>query len=247
MLIQPHRQPLIGTLLSSAGKFWLRSQVESIDHLHLAIEGSNRSLLTGNIPQVLVTVTQAVYQGLHLSQVQLEGSGIRFNLGQVLKGQPLQLLEPFFITGNLQFTQFDLKASLQASILAEALKEFLFSLLGSVRVNPLLSRPEPLNVLFQDIQQLRDPDLTLAQNQVTLSTKVLLSDNQLIPLILKTTLKLANSQELILINPVLEIPGQIPATQLENYIINLGSDINIQELIISEDSIDIKASIKVNP
>ena len=247
MLIQPPRQPLIGTLLSSAGKVWLRSQVESIDHLHLTFEGSNRSLLTGHIPQVSVTATQAVYQGLHLSQVQLQGSGIRFNLGQVLKGQPLQLLEPFFITGNLQFTQFDLKASLQSSILAEGLKEFLFSLLGSVSMNPLLSRPEPLNVLFQDIQQLQDPDLTLAQNQITLNTKVLLSDGQLIPLILTTSLKLANSHELILIKPVLEIPDRIPATPLDNYTLDLGSDINIEELIICEDSIDIKASIKVNP
>ncbi len=247
MLIQPHRQPLIGTLLSSAGKLWLRSQVESIDHLHLTIEGSNRSLLTGHIPQVSVTATQAVYQGLHLSQVQLQGSGIRFNLGQVLKGQPLQLLEPFFITGNLQFTQFDLKASLQASILAEGLKEFLFSLLGSVPMNPLLSRPEPLNILFPDIQQLQDPDLTLAQNQVTLTTKILLSDGQLIPFVLKTFLKLASPHELTLVKPLLESSELIPTTQLEDYTINLGSDINIEELIICEDSIDIKASIKVNP
>lgn len=247
MFVQPRRKPLIGTLLSSAGQFWLRSQVESIDHLHLTIEGSNRSLLTGNIPQVSVTATKAVYQGLHLSQIQLQGSGIQFNLGQVLKGQPLQLLEPFFITGDLQLTELDLKASLQASILAEGLKEFLLSLLGSVSVNPSFSYPETLNVLCLDIQHVQDADLTLAQNQVTFTTKVLTSTDQWMPLILKASLKLASSYELVLVQPLLEIPAQIPPTRLENYTINLGSDVNIQELIFNENSIEIKASIKVNP
>lgn len=247
MFVQPRRKPLIGTLLSSAGQFWLRSQVESIDHLHFTLEGSNRSLLTGNIPQVSVTATKAVYQGLHLSQIQLQGSGIQFNLGQVLKGQPLQLLEPFFITGDLQLTALDLKASLQASILAEGLKEFLLSLLGSVSVNPTFSCPETLNVLSQEIQHLQDPDLTLAQNQVTFTTQVVLSSGEWVSLILKTSLQLASSSELTLIEPLLEIPNQIPPTQLENHTINLGSDINIKELSICEKSINIKASIKVNP
>ena len=131
-LIQTGAKPLIGSILSKAIGLWLRSQVDKIDHLQLNIEGSNRSLLSGDIPGVSVAAENAIYQGLHLTQVQLQGSNIRFNLGQVLKGQPLHLLEPFFVTGNLHLNQLDLNQSLQAPILVQALNEFVLSLLISL-------------------------------------------------------------------------------------------------------------------
>jgi len=55
--------------------------------------GSDRQILHGTIPRVSILARHAVYQGLHLTQIQLVGEGIRTNLGQVL-GQPLRLLEP---------------------------------------------------------------------------------------------------------------------------------------------------------
>ena len=196
-LIQASRQPLVGTLLSKAIQLWLRSQVDKMDHLHLSIEGSNRSLLTGHIPQVSVSTENAVYQGLHLTQVQLQGSGIRFNLGQVLKGQPLHLLEPFFVTGNLKLNQSDLNASLQAPILVPALNEFVLSLLRSMMENPSMSssdlKPDQDQSWINSVQQIQDTQITLETNHLILTAQLLFSPGELLPFQLKTGLELASS------------------------------------------------------
>jgi len=69
----------------------------------------------------------AVYQGLHLTQIQLVGEGIRTNLGQVLRGQPATL-EPVPVLvscccriGSQRFSAIPL--------LANALNELLLTLL----------------------------------------------------------------------------------------------------------------------
>ncbi len=250
-LIQASRQPLVGTLLSKAIQLWLRSQVDKMDHLHLSIEGSNRSLLTGHIPQVSVSTENAVYQGLHLTQVQLQGSGIRFNLGQVLKGQPLHLLEPFFVTGNLKLNQSDLNASLQAPILVPALNEFVLSLLRSMMENPSMSssdlKPDQDQSWINSVQQIQDTQITLETNHLILTAQLLFSPGELLPFQLKTGLELASSHELMFVQPQVEIQTLNTEFQFSHYTIDLGSDIKIQDLILCAQLLQINATVKVNP
>jgi hypothetical protein len=94
------------------------------------IEGSDRQIFSGAIPKVTAAARGAVYRGLHLTEVAIEGAGIRVNLGQVIKGQPLRLLESFPVFGVLRLIQADLNASLKAPLLADALSEFLLPLLA---------------------------------------------------------------------------------------------------------------------
>jgi len=249
--IQASRQPLVGTLLSTAIQLWLRSQVDKMDHLHLSIEGSNRSLLTGHIPQVSVSTENAVYQGLHLTQVQLQGSEIRFNLGQVLKGQPLHLLEPFFVTGNLKLNQSDLNASLQSPMLRQALNEFVLSLLRSMMEAALTSssepEPEPNQSWINSVQQIQDTQITLETDHLILTAQLLFSPGELLPFQLKTGLELASSHELMFVQPHIEIHTLNTEFQFSHYTIDLGSDIKIQDLILCTQLLQINATVKVNP
>ncbi|VXD21888.1 conserved hypothetical protein [Planktothrix serta PCC 8927] len=250
-LIEMPRKPLVGTLLSTAIQLWLRSQVDKIDDLHFSIEGTNRSLLSGHIPQVSVSAENAIYQGLHLTQVQLQGSGIRFNLGQVLKGQPLHLLEPFWVTGDLNFNQSDLNMSLQAPILAQALNEFVLSLLRSMMENPLMSssdlKPDQDQSWINSVQQVQDTQITLETDHLILTAKLLFSKGELLPFQLKTGLELASSHELMFVQPQVEIQTLNTEFQLSHYTIDLGSDLKIQDLILSAQLLQINATVKVNP
>ena len=103
---------LISKVLSPALRLWLRSQVESVAELNFSIQGKDRQILTGYIPSISLNSSRAVYQGLHLGEVELLGENIRINIGQVLKGKPLQLLEPIQVTGQVRLDQADLEASL---------------------------------------------------------------------------------------------------------------------------------------
>jgi len=250
-LIQTGAKPLIGSILSKAIGLWLRSQVDKIDHLQLNIEGSNRSLLSGDIPGVSVAAENAIYQGLHLTQVQLQGSNIRFNLGQVLKGQPLHLLEPFFVTGNLHLNQLDLNQSLQAPILVQALNEFVLSLLISLTQSSSQStydlQKQQNDSWVQSVQRIQDTQILIETDHLILNAQLLFDSGELLFFQLKTGLEIANFRELMLVQPKVQIYDIDTELHLDNYIIDLGSDIKIQDLILSPGLLEIQATLKINP
>ncbi|CAD5955855.1 MAG: DUF2993 domain-containing protein [Planktothrix agardhii] len=250
-LIQTGAKPLIGSILSKAIGLWLRSQVDKIDHLQLNIEGSNRSLLSGDIPGVSVAAENAIYQGLHLTQVQLQGSNIRFNLGQVLKGQPLHLLEPFFVTGNLHLNQLDLNQSLQAPILVQALNEFVLSLLIALTQSSSQSTYDLQNQQndswVQSVQRIQDTQILIETDHLILNAQLLFDSGELLFFQLKTGLEIANFRELMLVQPKVQIYDIDTELHLDNYIIDLGSDIKIQDLILSPGLLEIQATLKINP
>jgi hypothetical protein len=106
-----------------------------VDDLQFQLQGGDRQILTGHIPGISIQASNAIYQGLHLSRIGLEGSNIRVNLGQVIKGQPLRLLEPVPVTGELLLKEGDLQASLRSTLLSNALSELLGTLLAWDQTN----------------------------------------------------------------------------------------------------------------
>jgi hypothetical protein len=242
-LIQTGAKPLIGSILSKAIGLWLRSQVDKIDHLQLNIEGSNRSLLSGDIPGVSVAAENAIYQGLHLTQVQLQG--------QLLKGQPLHLLEPFFVTGNLHLHQLDLNQSLQAPMLVQALNEFVLSLLIALTQSSSQStydlQKQQNDSWVQSVQRIQNPQITLETGHLILNAQLLFDSGELLFFQLKTGLEIANFRELMLVQPQVQIYDIDTELHLDNYIIDLGSDIKIQDLILSPGLLEIQATLKINP
>ena len=120
---------LIGRVLSPAVRLWLRSQLEHVEDLQIAIEAGDRQLLSGCIERVSASASKAVYQGLHLSQISVVGEQIQTNLRQVIRGKPFRLLEAFPVMGEVFLSEPDLNASLQAPLLANAVTDFLLTLL----------------------------------------------------------------------------------------------------------------------
>lgn len=124
-LPQPGGSHLLTGLLEPAVKLWLRSQVSAVASLSLKLEAGDRQLLTGRLPHLEVAATGAVYQGLHLSQIALTAEQIAVNLGQVLRGKPLHLLNPVAARVALTLTATDLARSLAAPLLAGAISDLL--------------------------------------------------------------------------------------------------------------------------
>ncbi|NET51809.1 MAG: DUF2993 domain-containing protein [Merismopedia sp. SIO2A8] len=112
---------LVGTLLSPALNIWLRSQADRVESLAIEVKGSDRQILTGHIPGVALSAKAVIYQGLHLSDLQMQASTIRVNVGQVIRGKPLQLLDSIEVAATLVVSQDDLAQSVAAPLLANAL------------------------------------------------------------------------------------------------------------------------------
>ncbi|MBE9039988.1 DUF2993 domain-containing protein [Oscillatoriales cyanobacterium LEGE 11467] len=205
---------LIASVLSPAVKFWLRSQVERVERLDVAISGRNQQILKGYIPSISIAAENAVYRGLHLSQIFLKGENIRINLAQVLKGKPLRLLEPIEVNAELELNEADFNASLKANLLQDAIASFFQSRL-----------PQPID--WQTTQVTLDRDrLTF-----TTTTRAASGTQKSQPVKIQMDLQRMGEGTLQLTNLQMHAPSiSKTVSTLESVTWELGSDVRLQEL-----------------
>ncbi|MBD2461113.1 DUF2993 domain-containing protein [Oscillatoria sp. FACHB-1407] len=229
--------------LSAAIQFWLRSQVEHVETLHCQIEGGDRQILSGYIPKVAIAAERAVYQGLHLSQIHLTGSNIRVNLGQVIRGKPLRLMEVVPVEGDVVMHQDDLNTSLEAPLLANAVTEFLAGLVKSL--------PTSEELPDDAVLRLHNPQIRLANQHLTLIADLLSSEGQATAIAIRTGLQLADGQTLQLDRPCwLPHPNAnrgLPLSDLQGFQINLGSDVDLRSIQIEDNQLRCQGRINIIP
>ncbi|HIK10322.1 MAG TPA: DUF2993 domain-containing protein [Oscillatoriaceae cyanobacterium M33_DOE_052] len=208
---------LVGRALSKALQVWLRSLLDDVTDLHIRIGGRNRQILTGNIPQIQVSAENACYRGLHLSSIHLSGGKVGINIKQILKGEPFRLLAPVPVAADFCIVQEDLNRSLSAPMLADAIRDALLSQL------PL--PPQPPDPTLQ---------ITLATGKIALSGIWLNAPDAgpLVPAVLHTGLTLADGHKLHFVKPYFQSSSpNLPV--LDDFYIDLGSDITLDELTIT--------------
>ena len=65
----------------------------------------------------------------NITQIQLVAENIQMNIGSILKGKQLRLLEIVPVIGNLLIEEKDLNTSLSSELLSTALNDVLFKIL----------------------------------------------------------------------------------------------------------------------
>lgn len=239
--LKSKKSRIISKVLSPAVQLWLRSQVEQVETLQFKISGGDRQILSGHIPTVSITASCAVYKGLHLSQLELEGTGIRVNLSQVIKGKPLRLLEPIPVEGQMVILASDLAASLQAPILSNAVSEFLSTLLKS---NGITHSVDDLNLKERPISWQK---VDIEEGQLTIVGTLTDALLQTTPVVIRAGLELASPQ-ILKLNP-LQIqlsPTSVPLI-LDNFQVDLGSQVNLQELTLKPGQLLCRGRLTVLP
>jgi hypothetical protein len=226
---------VIAKLLSGAVKLYLRSQVEAVEALQIKIVGKSKQILQGYIPQVLLSCDRAVYQGLHLSQVQLNGTNIAVNLPEVIKRQPLKLLEAVFVEIQLRLDAHDLQASLDSALLQSGLSD-LWQMVLTTQNNHSLELIK-LKVEWQTI--------AIANNQLNFAGIYQDASGETKTIALSTGVDLANAHTLCL-SP-LNITSNLSSDSLKRQLeIDLGIDVMLQELTIESEQILCRGKIRIN-
>lgn len=245
-LVQSQGSQWVGRVLSQAIQIWLRSQVNQVKTLKVTLVGTNRSILSGYLPKVSISATQAIYQGIHLSQVEAAGSNIRLNLSQVLRGKSLQLMERFPVYCTVSVSPADLRDSLGSAVVVQGLTEVLSSLF---RILQEESDTIPWPEIQQPFEQLelRATQVELGNGQLMLKTQVLSPSGSLIPLSLETHLTTASPNELLLTAMKIQAPPFSSGATIEQLCINLGPDVEIQQLWISPEGLQLQGQTWVNP
>jgi hypothetical protein len=223
---------IVSSVLSPACRVWLRSQVSDVDELKVDIQGSSRQILGGTIPRVAVVAVGAIYQGLSLGSIDLIAEHIRINLPQVVKGQPLRLLEPIAVAAGAKFSERDLQASLSAPLLSQAITDLLSQILATGTQKP------NWHIDWQRLQIL--PQTLILQGNLT-------TEGKSVPIEIAMGIEIRDGH-LLDIDP-LKITCEIdlPGSQISSYQIDLGNDVNITELQLQAGELSCQGQIQVNP
>ncbi|BAU63250.1 hypothetical protein STA3757_06100 [Stanieria sp. NIES-3757] len=239
---------MIGKVLSTAVSLWLKSQVERIEELKLEISGSNGQILQGYIPKVSLDGNSAVYRGLHLRQVQLQGVNIQVNLPEILKGKPLRLLEPILVKGKVSLSATDLNASLTSSLLLDGLRDVLINLLKTQAIDPASVKLDNYQISWQKIVLL-DQKLIIEGVMCELGKAEAHSDRygQVNSLKISTGLQLANCHTLLLSPFLLEGLPELEVIQSQSLEIDLGKEVVIEHLNLVWERLTFIGSLTVMP
>lgn len=236
---KPKQSQIISKVLTKALMLWLRSQVEQVEALQFNIFGGDRQILTGHIPRVSLTASHAIYQGLHLSHIQLEGSSICINLSQVIKGKPLRLLEPVPVEGQLLLQESDLQASLPSPLLSKALTDL---------VNTWLKSDNLTNSVEQlTYQQISWQKFELDTHRLTLRGTLTDATCQTVPVVIRAGIQLVTECVLRLTPLQIQTNLDQPPLNLDNFELDLGSEVELQELTLTPGQLLCRGRIKVIP
>ena len=228
---------MIDKIISTAVKFYLRSQVEQLEDLQLKITGSNGQILQGDIPQVFLACSKGVYQGLHLSQVELTGSKIAFNVLEVVKQrQPLKLLEPIVVDIAILLTAADFQASLASPLLLDGLTHFWSSLLANNHHSSQIA-----------FNQIVWSDIAIAKQQLSLRGTLIDLAGKTIELNLIAGLALADTRTLLFSPLQITTTPELTIEHEDCFKIDLGTEVAISELAIQADKIWCSGKITILP
>ncbi|TYQ25864.1 DUF2993 domain-containing protein [Pseudanabaena sp. UWO311] len=111
----------VSSVLIPIIKLWLRSQVEHIETIEIAIAGKSRQILSGDIPKATVIGVGAKYKGLAITNIDLCAEAIHLNISQIIKGEALRLLDPIHVTMDVELSSEDLQSCLKSPIFLEAI------------------------------------------------------------------------------------------------------------------------------
>ena len=222
---------IITKVLTSAIKLWLRSQLNQVSHLEVHIEASDRQLLSGYIPGVSISASNAVYQGLRVTQIELEVEKIQLNVAAILKGQPLQLSAIVPVVGKLIITAQDLNNSLSSPLLLTAINDGLIPLLAEYSLNyPFITWEK----------------ITL-DNQVLILHGIPISETEGAFFNIHLGLELPNGQELQLTQVQVKTDQEVLLERNSPYMINLGTDVDIEKISLLPEQLTCYGRININP
>ncbi|MGF1460074.1 MAG: DUF2993 domain-containing protein [Leptolyngbyaceae cyanobacterium] len=249
----PKGTRIISRVLPPAIRFWLSTQLDQVEELDFQIRARDRQVLSGHIPEIALSAQKAVYEGIHLSCAAVTASGIRINLGQVIRRQPLRLLTSFPVSGRVILSEADLNTSLQSPLLGEGLYDFL----------QLLAQSQPhANGLSDSLNQLPQrtvlthyaPSASIEANHVILRLHP--RPHQIVAAVaLKTQLSIGNGHQLCLDNPhwlmpLTEggaIPSSAPLPKLEGFAIDLGATVSLTTCEVAAGQIILAGTVQIQP
>ncbi len=248
---QPRGSRIISRVLPPAIRLWLSTQLEHVEDLQFQIQGRDREILSGHIPEIYLSAQKAIYQGIHLSQATATARAIQVNLGQVIRRKPLRLQAPFPISGQVELTESDFNESLQSPLLGEGLYDFL-QLLAKSQPEAMLLQNTLDNLPERTVHSHYQAHAAIDADQIILRLQPKLDDSPAIAI--STQLSVRDGHRLCLDNPHWLTDGSTtptatgrPLCDLHGFEIDLGSEVTLTNCQVAAQKLMLSGTVRVLP
>ncbi len=219
---------IISSLLAPACAAWLRTQVSEVASLDVQIVAKDRQILSGTIPAVAILATKTVYRGISLQKIKLLADQIEVNLNQVMRGKPLRVLQPIEVEIDATITDADLLSSLTAPLLAGAVNQLITQVIA-------LSG-EDWRLVWQGVH--------IKTGKLSLQGQVQNGDHST-PINICAGVAL-QAGRIIHLAPLI-IDCELVDKPIESYSIDLGDEVNLQELLLTEGELQCAGQVRIRP
>jgi hypothetical protein len=232
------KSEIISHVITPAIKFWLRSQLESIGELDINIDAGDKQILTGKINQVTLEAKEAIYRGIYINQAEICTENIAVNLGGILRGKPLKLLNPIYVVGEVNLTAQNLHNSLPSDLLQQALKD----LVKLILVNQGFENADQILTQYQ----IQCQKIVISEQKLAIYGSFLEYNTQKQKELFITAHLFLKSNHELLLNPI-EIQGikELDNIIINNFYLDLGEDVELEELTINSHHLHCMGKIKV--
>ena len=246
---------IIGRVLPSAVRLWLRSQLEDVTQLDIRLEGRDREIIAGRIPKVAINAEGAVYRGLHIGSVSLSAEDICINIGQVMRGKQLKLIKGFPVFGEIALSAEDLTASTDSSLLLEGVTDFWRGLSQLPQLAKEIQARYGTLPLSPDVV-LRDLAVALGEGYLGLSfypqSRGEAGDQPIVigaklAVVSGRFLQLSSARWLSQLADLGKSDKGVPIQALEGFEWDLGADAQLSQLILHSDQLRCAGQIQVRP
>ena len=227
---------IIKTILTPALKLWLNSQVEKLEALNLFIEGNDYQILNGYLPEVTLSSYRLIYKGLSLEEIKLKVNDVRINIGQILRGQSLKLLEDIRISGKVAISNESLKASIPSNILQDGVKYLLNTLLKNQEFTEFFQK---INIMDSQLEE-----IYIDYSHITIQIAFLYKD-AVQSITIKMKPNIVSPQILSLKEVEIKSLSEEIVCLNEEILIDLGQDININQISLDNGKLFCQCELKI--
>ncbi|MEM7554285.1 MAG: DUF2993 domain-containing protein [Cyanobacteria bacterium P01_A01_bin.84] len=227
----PRQIGIVKNILSTALKLWLKSQVSNVSQLEVNINAKDRQIISGCVPWVSVRAKDAVYKGIHITQIDLVAENICINIGSVLKGKPLKLLETVPVNGELRMEEEDLNMSASSPLFSNALNDILVNVLPNHWSKSKSTSWQNISIQNNKLVILATLDDRSEPQSVEITLGLNLFGNHELKI---SPIRVINNTELLLNDEY----GRL---------IDLGTEVDIEQLTLRTGQLNCNGKVNVNP
>ncbi|WP_187293807.1 DUF2993 domain-containing protein [Gloeobacter kilaueensis] len=212
---------MFSNLLSPLLQAWIRTQVQQVQDLRVAVNGPDAEMVNGQIRSIEISGRDIVYQGIPARSLQMRGSDIRLNVRSGLISG-LRLERPVRADLALSLSEQDVNTYLASQTFQDQIRGLTIKLPAQFGGDGQTEIP----------MEIRDPHVRLLADRLEAAATVRLASGEPAALRLASGIAVASAHQLRLVDP--RLVGQngesAPIEALVNLPIQLGPEVELRRI-----------------